>query len=77
MVNMSPEDLQRKYEGNLNSEMTGPLHNLIAKVRITASGVFGTLPHRQTMITPSSCTSTRYHSMWRMMISFWYRVLRN
>lgn len=33
MVNMSTEDLQKKYNGNLNSEMTGPLHNLIAKVR--------------------------------------------
>lgn len=32
-VNMSTEDLQDKYNGNLNSEMTGPLHNLIAKVR--------------------------------------------
>lgn len=32
-VNMSTEDLQEKYNGNLNSEMTGPLHNLIAKVR--------------------------------------------
>lgn len=32
MVNMSAEDLQKKYNGNLNSEMTGPLHNLIAKV---------------------------------------------
>ncbi|CAM9510817.1 unnamed protein product, partial [Sphacelaria rigidula] len=31
-VNMSTEDLQEKYNGNLNSEMTGPLHNLIAKV---------------------------------------------
>lgn len=33
MVNMSAEDLQTKYDGNLNSEMVGPLHNLIAKVR--------------------------------------------
>lgn len=32
MVNMNAEDLQTKYDGNLNSEMSGPLHNLIAKV---------------------------------------------
>ncbi|CAM9677536.1 unnamed protein product, partial [Hapterophycus canaliculatus] len=32
MVNMSAEDLQKKYDGNLNSEMIGPLHNLIAKI---------------------------------------------
>lgn len=32
-VNMTAEDLQTKYDGNLNSEMVGPLHNLIAKVR--------------------------------------------
>lgn len=32
MVNMNAEDLQTKYDGNLNSEMIGPLHNLIAKV---------------------------------------------
>ena len=32
VVNMSAEDLQQKYDGNLNSEMIGPLHNLIAKV---------------------------------------------
>lgn len=32
MVNMNAEDLQTKYGGNLNSEMIGPLHNLIAKV---------------------------------------------
>lgn len=37
MVNMSAEDLQKKYNGNLNSEMTGPLHNLIAKVRATTN----------------------------------------
>lgn len=30
---MTAEDLQTKYDGNLNSEMVGPLHNLIAKVR--------------------------------------------
>lgn len=35
MVNMSTEDLQKKYDGNLNSEMIGPLHNLIAKVTQT------------------------------------------
>ncbi len=34
MVNMSAEDLQTKYDGHLNSEMVGPLHNLIAKVRL-------------------------------------------
>lgn len=32
-MNMTAEDLQTKYDGNLNSEMVGPLHNLIAKVR--------------------------------------------
>lgn len=32
VVNMSADDLQQKYDGNLNSEMIGPLHNLIAKV---------------------------------------------
>lgn len=32
VVNMSAEDLQQKYNGNLSSEMIGPLHNLIAKV---------------------------------------------
>ncbi|CAN0192476.1 unnamed protein product [Ascophyllum nodosum] len=32
LVNMSSEDLQNKYNGNLNSEMTGPLHNLVAKI---------------------------------------------
>ncbi|CAM9398979.1 unnamed protein product [Ectocarpus fasciculatus] len=31
-VNMSAEDLQKKYDSNLNSEMIGPLHNLIAKI---------------------------------------------
>lgn len=31
-MNMSAEDLQKKYDSNLNSEMIGPLHNLIAKV---------------------------------------------
>eukprot|EP00903_Cladosiphon_okamuranus_P016677 g15378.t1 len=31
-VNMTTEDLQTKYDGNLNSEMVGPLHNLIAKI---------------------------------------------
>ncbi|CAM9671553.1 unnamed protein product, partial [Laminaria digitata] len=32
VVNMSADDLQQKYDGNLNSEMIGPLHNLIAKI---------------------------------------------
>lgn len=40
---MSPEDLQEKYNGNLNSEMTGPLHNLIAKVK-TVLASQGKLP---------------------------------
>ena len=34
VVNMSADDLQQKYDGNLNSEMIGPLHNLIAKVSL-------------------------------------------
>lgn len=38
VVNMSAEDLQQKYDGNLNSEMTGPLHNLIAKVGLAEVG---------------------------------------
>ncbi|CAM9449418.1 unnamed protein product [Discosporangium mesarthrocarpum] len=38
VVNMTEEDLKEKYDGNLNSEMTGPLHNLIAKVFKVLSG---------------------------------------
>ncbi|CAM9183918.1 unnamed protein product [Choristocarpus tenellus] len=38
VVNMTEEDLKQNYNGNLNSEMTGPLHNLIAKVFKVLSG---------------------------------------
>lgn len=45
MVNMSAEDLQTKYDGHLNSEMVGPLHNLIAKVRILVTAGALWMPH--------------------------------
>lgn len=51
---MSPEDLQEKYNGNLNSEMTGPLHNLIAKVKavLDLKGIFSiTLDYEDLSVT--------------------------
>ena len=37
-INLSDEDLENKYEGQLNEEMTMPLSNLIAKLFKALSG---------------------------------------